>query len=144
MQLGSCILVPRQYADLWLMWSTLTLQFAESAVLANDLKSEGFTVVSLDTGWVRTEMGSNSSEASGGAPPLDVLTSGQQKVIMALTPKNTGQYLNWNGKAPKEHPASHSFVSDAAPASVVGYRQSRLRVRMVQRLCQPMVAKLAF
>ena len=128
------------------MWSTLALQFAESAVLANDLKSEGFTVVSLDTGWVRTEMGSNSSEALGGAPPLDVLTSvaGQQKIIMALTPKKSGQYLNWNGKAPKEHPASHSFVSAAAPALVVGYRQSRLRVRMVQRFCQPMVAKLAF
>ena len=120
---------------------------AESAVLANDLKSEGFTVVSLDTGWVRTETGSNSSEALGGEPPLDVLTSvaGQQKVIMALTPKKTGQYLNWNGKAPKEHPASHSFVSAAAPAPVNSHRQARLqlRVRMVQRLCQPTVANLA-
>lgn len=118
---------------------------AESAVLANDLKSEGFTVVSLDTGWVRTETGSNSSEAFGGAPPLDVLTSvaGQQKVIMALTPTKTGQYLNWNGQAPKEHPASHSFVSAALPALPVGRRQARLCIRMAYRHCQPITAKLA-
>ena len=47
---------------------------AESAVLANDLREDGFTVVSLDTGWVRTETG-NTTEVLGKSPPLDVLTS---------------------------------------------------------------------
>ena len=43
-------------------------------MLANDLREDGFTVVSLDTGWVRTETG-NTTEVLGKSPPLDVLTS---------------------------------------------------------------------
>lgn len=118
---------------------------AESAVLANDLKSEGFTIVSLDTGWVRIETGSNSSEAFGGAPPLDVLTSvaGQQKIIMALTPDKTGQYLNWNGEAPQQHPSSHSFVTAAASAAQFGRRHARHHVRMLHMPCKEITAKLA-
>ena len=49
--------------------------FAESAVLANDLREEGFTVVSLDTGWVRTETGNTTEQHTNGNAPLDVLTS---------------------------------------------------------------------
>ncbi|KAL0021089.1 hypothetical protein WJX79_002868 [Trebouxia sp. C0005] len=88
----------------------------QSAVLANDLKQDGFIVISLDTGWVRTEMGNTTEELGHGCAPLDVLTSvaGQQKVIMALTQKQTGKYLNWDGKAPKEHPSSHAFVTASA------------------------------
>ena len=43
-------------------WSPLgilheaNLVSAESCLLANDLKEEGFTVVSLHPGWVRTDM----------------------------------------------------------------------------------------
>lgn len=48
---------------------------AESAVLANDLKHDGFTVISLDTGWVRTEMGNTTEQLGHGCAPLDVLTS---------------------------------------------------------------------
>ncbi len=48
---------------------------AESAVLANDLKQDGFIVISLDTGWVRTEMGNTTEELGHGCAPLDVLTS---------------------------------------------------------------------
>jgi len=40
--------------------------------------------------------------------------AGQQKVIMASTQKQTGKYLNWDGKAPKEHPSSHAFVTASA------------------------------
>ena len=76
---------------------------AETAVLANDLKDEGFTVVSLHPGWVRTDMKNAAQECSPGgnlkAIPLDVLTSvaGQQKVIMGLSQKQTGMFLNWDG-----------------------------------------------
>ncbi len=48
---------------------------AESAVLANDLKQDGFIVISLDTGWVRTEMGNTTEQLGHGCAPLDVLTS---------------------------------------------------------------------
>lgn len=119
---------------------------AETAVMANDLKKEGFTVISLDTGWVRTETGSNSSEAFGGAPPLDVLTSvaGQQKIIMALTQEKTGQYLNWDGHAPQRHPISHAFITAAASAACYGRRQARHHVRMMHVPYQPITAQLTF
>ena len=58
------------------------LEFAESAVLANDLKEEGFTVVALDTGWVRTEMGNTTEQHTNGSAPLDVLTSVAGKTFL--------------------------------------------------------------
>ncbi|DBA76074.1 TPA: hypothetical protein ACH3X1_009819 [Trebouxia sp. C0004] len=73
----------------------------QTAVLANDLKEDGFTVVSLHPGWVRTDMGNAAQEFGGkNAPPLDVLTSvaGQQRVIMGLSQKQNGMFLNWDGK----------------------------------------------
>lgn len=35
-----------------------------------------------------------------GGPPLDVLTSvaGQQKVILGISQKQSGMFLNWNGQ----------------------------------------------
>lgn len=48
---------------------------AESAVLANDLRPDGFVVVALDTGWVRTETGNTTETLGHGSAPLDVLTS---------------------------------------------------------------------
>lgn len=37
---------------------------------------------------------------AGSEPPLDVLTSvaGQQKVILGISQKQTGMFLNWNGE----------------------------------------------
>ena len=43
----------------------------------------------------------NASQTFGGsAPPLDVLTSvaGQQKVILGISQKQSGMFLNWNGQ----------------------------------------------
>ncbi len=51
---------------------------------------------------------------SSAATHIGVHDAGQQKVIMALTQKQTGKYLNWDGKAPKEHPSSHAFVTASA------------------------------
>jgi len=51
---------------------------------------------------------------SSAATHSGVHDAGQQKVIMALTQKQTGKYLNWDGKAPKEHPSLHAFVTASA------------------------------
>lgn len=66
---------------------------AESAVLANDLKQDGFIVISLDTGWVRTEMGNTTEELGHGCAPLDVLTSvaGKGQAV-----SSTGLAVKWS------------------------------------------------
>lgn len=58
---------------------------------------------------------------------------------MALTQKQSGRYLNWDGKPPKEHPASHAFVTASAATC---YRPKLLcsvavRRAAVQRLSVP-------
>lgn len=68
------------------MYPSLLHEPAESAVLANDLRADGFTVVSLDTGWVRTETGNTTEEHTHGSAPLDVLTSVAGKDSSLLLP----------------------------------------------------------
>lgn len=73
---------------------------AETAVLANDLKDEGFTFIALHPGWVQTDMGKKAEGKLGAKAPLDPATSiaGQHKVIMGLTKDQNGQYLNYEGQ----------------------------------------------
>ena len=73
---------------------------AETAVLANDLKDEGFTFIALHPGWVQTDMGKKAAGKLGAKAPLDPATSiaGQHKVIMGLTKDQNGQYLNYKGQ----------------------------------------------
>ena len=46
------------------------------------------------------EFGGGTSNGKPLEKPLDVLTSvaGQQKVILGLSQKQTGMFLNWNGE----------------------------------------------
>lgn len=60
--------------------------------LSNDLTDEGFTVLALHPGWVRTEMG-------GPNALIDTQTSadGLAKVIEQSTQENSGQFINYDG-----------------------------------------------
>ncbi|AXB32007.1 SDR family NAD(P)-dependent oxidoreductase [Vibrio campbellii] len=60
--------------------------------LSNDLTSEGFSVLALHPGWVRTAMG-------GPNALIEPQTSaaGLAKVIAQSTQKNSGQFINYDG-----------------------------------------------
>lgn len=60
--------------------------------LSNDLKEQGFTVLALHPGWVLTNMG-------GPNALIDTKTSaeGLANVINQSTPKNSGQFINYDG-----------------------------------------------
>lgn len=60
--------------------------------LSNDLTDEGFTVLALHPGWVRTEMG-------GPNALIDTQTSadGLAKVIEQSTQENSGRFINYDG-----------------------------------------------
>ena len=83
------------------MWS------AETTVLANDLKDEGFTVVSLDPGDVSTgmwkylteEVFTESSHFARRQPSLTPQQSitAMLKQTLKLTPSQTGKFILYNG-----------------------------------------------
>ena len=58
---------------------------AESLSLANDLQEEGITVISMDPGWVKTDMGGPMADIDA---PESI--AGQIKVYDALKLKDTG------------------------------------------------------
>jgi len=60
--------------------------------LAHDLAGEGFTIVVMHPGWVRTDMG-------GPSAAIDAVESvtGLKRVIDGLTPADTGKFYNHDG-----------------------------------------------
>lgn len=60
--------------------------------LAFELRRSGITVVSIDPGWVQTDMG-------GGSAPLtpEKSVSGMLRVIDQIGVKDTGKFLRWDG-----------------------------------------------
>jgi len=61
--------------------------------LAVELAGEGFIIVAMNPGWVRTDMG-------GPEAPLSVEESGRRMVqsIEALTPADNGRFLDYDGR----------------------------------------------
>ncbi|MCK6262125.1 SDR family oxidoreductase [Vibrio sp. ZSDE26] len=62
--------------------------------LSNDLSSQGFKIVALHPGWVKTEMG-------GPNALIDSATSasGLAQVISSLTNSQSGQFINFDGSS---------------------------------------------
>jgi NAD(P)-dependent dehydrogenase (short-subunit alcohol dehydrogenase family) len=65
-----------------------------TATLASELNGEGFTVVSMHPGWVRTRMG-------GPSAPVDVVDSAKGLIdgITHMTQENNGGYFDYTGAA---------------------------------------------
>ena len=76
--------------------------FAGTAVLANELQSWGFKVISLHPGFVQTDMGRQSSKCMNGirSPNLNVTESVHDmlKLVNGLEEEDTGKYFLHDGQ----------------------------------------------
>lgn len=61
--------------------------------VANDLRGRGIISVLLHPGWVRTRMGGPSGKIS-----VEECVEGQQRILDALTPEQSGRFFNYDGR----------------------------------------------
>jgi NAD(P)-dependent dehydrogenase (short-subunit alcohol dehydrogenase family) len=61
--------------------------------VANDLRSRGVICVLLHPGWVRTRMGGPSGKIG-----VEACVEGQQRILDALTPEQSGRFFNYDGR----------------------------------------------
>jgi NAD(P)-dependent dehydrogenase (short-subunit alcohol dehydrogenase family) len=61
--------------------------------VANELRSRGVISVLLHPGWVRTRMG-----GAGGTISVEECVEGQQRILDALTPAQSGRFFNYDGR----------------------------------------------
>jgi NAD(P)-dependent dehydrogenase (short-subunit alcohol dehydrogenase family) len=61
--------------------------------VANELRSRGVISVLLHPGWVRTRMG-----GAGGKISVEECVEGQQRILDALTPAQSGRFFNYDGR----------------------------------------------
>ena len=61
--------------------------------VSNDLRSRGFTTVSLHPGWVKTRMGGASALVT-----VAQCVAGQQRLFDQLSMADSGQFFNYDGK----------------------------------------------
>jgi NAD(P)-dependent dehydrogenase (short-subunit alcohol dehydrogenase family) len=61
--------------------------------VANDLRGRGVIAVLLHPGWVRTRMGGPSGKIS-----VEECVEGQQRILDALTPEQSGRFFNYDGR----------------------------------------------
>lgn len=61
--------------------------------VANDLRGRGVMSVLLHPGWVRTRMGGPSGKIS-----VEECAEGQQRILNALTPDQSGRFFNYDGR----------------------------------------------
>lgn len=61
--------------------------------VANDLRGRGVLAVLLHPGWVRTRMGGPSGKIS-----VEECVEGQQRILDALTPEQSGRFFNYDGR----------------------------------------------
>lgn len=60
--------------------------------MANELRADGFTVVAMHPGWVKTDMGGPKAPLSSEQAVADILAT-----IDRLTPADSGRFLNYDG-----------------------------------------------
>jgi NAD(P)-dependent dehydrogenase (short-subunit alcohol dehydrogenase family) len=61
--------------------------------LGIELAGRGIKVVALAPGWARTDLGGQKAEVE----PRDSV-AGQQKILLGLSAKDSGKFLDWQGK----------------------------------------------